>query len=77
MLDNMQFASVSEFLQMGQYAFHVWSVYLLFAVFVLVNLLAPRLRRRQFIREQKQRAQRDIQRENASTGSTPVAGESQ
>lgn len=77
MLENVQFASVSEFLQMGRYAFHVWSVYILFAIFVLANLLVPRLRRRQFIREQRQRAQRDIHRGNASVGKAPVTGENQ
>ena len=76
MLDSVQFASFSEFLQMGRYAFHVWSVYALFALFVLANLLLPRLRRRQFIREQRQRAQRDMQRRNVNAG-TPVTGESQ
>jgi len=76
MLDNVQFASFSEFLQMGRYAFHVWSVYALFAIFILANLLAPRLRRRQFIREQRQRAQRDSQRGNTAT-TAPVTGDSQ
>jgi heme exporter protein CcmD len=61
MFENMAFASVSEFLQMGKYTFHVWSVYVLFAVFVTVNLYLPRAQRRQFIREQKRRALRDAQ----------------
>lgn len=61
MFNAIQFASVGEFLQMGKYAFHVWTVYGVFAVFVFVNLFLPRLQRRQFFREQKQRALRDIQ----------------
>ncbi|MEZ5526878.1 MAG: heme exporter protein CcmD [Gammaproteobacteria bacterium] len=61
MLDNIQFSSVSEFFQMGKYTFHVWSVYGLFALFVFVNLFLPRVQRRQFIREQRQRALRDVQ----------------
>ena len=61
MFDNIQFASVGEFFQMGKYTFHVWSVYGLFAVFLFVNLFKPRMQRRQFIREQRQKALRDKQ----------------
>ncbi len=67
MFDTIAFASVGEFLQMGKYTFHVWSVYVLFAVFMTVNLYLPRLQRRQFIREQKRRALRDAQSDQ-STG---------
>ncbi len=59
---EIQFSSLSEFLTMGgSYTFHIWSVYLLFAVFISYNLLQPRLARRQFIREQKRRAKRDAE----------------
>jgi heme exporter protein D len=58
---TIQFSSLSEFLQMGNYTFHVWVVYLLFSIFITYNLLAPRLQRRQFIREQKRRAARDAE----------------
>ena len=59
---EIQFSSLSEFLAMGgSYTFHIWSVYLLFAVFISYNLLQPRLARRQFIREQKRRATRDAE----------------
>lgn len=61
MFDSVQFASVGEFLRMGKYAFHVWTVYGVFAVFIVANLLLPRLQRRQFFREQQQRALRDAQ----------------
>jgi heme exporter protein CcmD len=59
---TFQFSNVSEFLQMGGiYTFHIWSVYLLFAVFISYNLLQPRIVRRQFLREQKRRAARDAE----------------
>ncbi len=61
MFDSIVFSSVSEFLQMGTYAVHVWTVYAVFAVFIFVNLYLPLVQRRQFIREQKRRAQRDAQ----------------
>jgi len=61
MFENIQFESVADFLQMGKYTFHVWSVYGLFAIFVVVNLFLPRVRRRQFIREQRNKALRDTQ----------------
>jgi heme exporter protein CcmD len=55
-----QFSSLSEFLQMGGvYTFHIWAVYLLFAVFIGYNLLQPKMVRRHFLREQKRRAARD------------------
>lgn len=81
MFDGIVFASFSEFLQMGRYAFHVWTVYILFTIFVVVNLTLPGIQRRQFIREQKRRAQRDTQTrtsENSTenTGSTGAPGES-
>jgi heme exporter protein D len=78
MLDNIQFDSVNEFFQMGNYTFHVWSVYALFVVFIAVNLLLPRLQRRQFIREQKRRALRDAQTDSSAVdnGRTDVPGDS-
>lgn len=77
MFDGIVFASFSEFLQMGRYAFHVWTVYGLFFIFIVVNLTLPGIQRRQFIREQKRRAQRDTQmRGTANTGSSDAPGES-
>ena len=55
LIENVQFASFAEFLDMGGYAFNVWSVYALFAVFIAVNLIAPMLRRRQLIKELRRR----------------------
>jgi heme exporter protein D len=68
MFESLAFDSVSEFLQMGKYTFHVWSVYALFAVFLTVNLYLPLARRRQFIREQQRRALRDSQANQSSDG---------
>jgi heme exporter protein CcmD len=56
-----QFSSLGEFLQMGDYTFHVWIVYLLFTIFIAYNLLQPGLQRKQFVREQKRRANRDAE----------------
>jgi heme exporter protein D len=55
LIENIQFASFAEFLDMGGYAFNVWSVYALFAIFIAVNLIAPMLRRRQLIKELRRR----------------------
>ncbi len=55
LVENIQFGSFAEFLDMGGYAFNVWSVYALFAVFIAVNLLAPLRRRRQLLKELRRR----------------------
>lgn len=60
-MPTMQFSSFGEFIQMGAYSFHVWAVYLLFAVFVGYNLLLPGIQRKQFLRQQKRRAARDAE----------------
>lgn len=56
MFERIQFSSFGEFLSMGGYAFNVWSVYLLFLVFLLVNLLGPLRRRKQILKELQRRA---------------------
>jgi heme exporter protein D len=66
---QLQFSSRAEFLEMGIYTFHVWSVYGLFTVFLTYNLLMPLLRRKQFLREQLQRQQRNARRSAAGTAS--------
>lgn len=58
---TLQFSSLSEFVQMGAYSFHVWVVYLLFALFLGYHLILPGLQRKQFIRLQKRRAARDAE----------------
>ena len=55
---DIQFSSIGEFLQMGGYAFNVWSVYGLFLLFVAANLYYPRWRRRRIIRQQQRRRER-------------------
>lgn len=60
-MPTLQFSSLSEFVQMGAYSFHVWIVYLLFTVFVGYHLLLPGLQRKQFIRQQKRRVARDAE----------------
>lgn len=55
MFDGIPFSSFSEFIDMGGYAFNVWSVYGLFAIFVAVNLILPVRKRKQILREQKRR----------------------
>lgn len=65
MFDNIAFSSVSEFLQMGDYALHVWAVYGVFAVFIIVNLFLPRVQRKRFIAEQKSRLLREAQIKSA------------
>jgi len=56
----MQFSSFQEFIQMGGYAFNVWSVYGMFAVFLAVNLLGPLRRNKQIIRELKRRYELNV-----------------
>ena len=69
MLDAIQFSSFSEFLEMGGYAFNVWSVYALFTIFLVVNLLLPIRKKKQILREQKRRliANREMQTNNQGT----------
>jgi len=57
MIEAIQFSSMSEFWDMGGYAFNVWAVYALFALFVAVNLILPMRKRKQIFREQKRRLQ--------------------
>lgn len=60
-MPTLQFSSLSEFVQMGTYSFHVWVVYLLFVVFLGYHLILPGVQRKQFIRQQKRRATRDAE----------------
>ena len=56
MLEAIQFSSLREYFEMGGYAFNVWSVYAIFGIFVLVNMLLPILRKEKIIKELKRRA---------------------
>ena len=65
MLEAIQFSSLREFFEMGGYAFNVWSVYAIFGIFVLLNVLLPIIRKEKIIKELKRRASF----ENAETDS--------
>ena len=56
MLEAIQFTSLREFFEMGGYGFNVWSVYAIFGIFVIVNMLLPILRKEKIIKELKRRA---------------------
>jgi heme exporter protein D len=56
MFKGIQFSSFGEFLHMGGYAFNVWTVYLLFAIFLAVNLAGPMISRRRLIKGLQRRA---------------------
>ena len=66
MFESIQFSSFGDFVDMGGYAFNVWSVYALFLLFFFINLYFPILKRKQIIREQKRRLL--VNREKVSTG---------
>ena len=51
----MQFSNLQEFIEMGGYAFNVWSVYGMFLIFLTVNLYGPMRKNRQIIRDLKRR----------------------
>ena len=61
MLSTVQFSSFADFNNMGGYAFNVWAVYGLFAVFLVVNLWFPLLKRKKIIRNLKRARQRQSQ----------------
>ena len=61
MLSTVQFSSFADFINMGGYAFNVWAVYGFFAVFFLVNLWFPLLKRKKIIRNLKRARQRQSQ----------------
>ena len=58
MLSTVQFSSFADFINMGGYAFNVWAVYGLFAVFLVVNLWFTLLKRKKIIRNHKRARQR-------------------
>ena len=51
----MQFSNFQEFIEMGGYAFNVWSVYSMFLIFLTINLYGPLRKNRQIIRDLKRR----------------------
>ena len=61
MLSTVEFSSFADFINMGGYAFNVWAVYGLFAVFLVVNLWFPLFKRKKIIRNLKRARQRQSQ----------------
>ena len=51
----MQFSNFQEFIEMGGYAFNVWTVYGMFLIFLTVNLYGPLRKNRLIIRDLKRR----------------------
>jgi heme exporter protein CcmD len=68
MFEGIQFSSFGEFIAMGGYAFNVWAVYLLFALFLVVNLLGPLRIRKRLIKDLRRRTMLSEDRQSA----TPV-----
>jgi heme exporter protein D len=67
----MQFESFSEFIHMGGHGTFIWSVYLITAVVILVNVLLPLRQKRQFFLDQVARSKREA---TAQASPTPEAG---
>jgi heme exporter protein D len=67
MFESIQFSSFSEFLEMGGYAFNVWTVYALFVLFLAVNLYLPLRRKKQIMRDLKRRMLLDETRHQSSS----------
>jgi heme exporter protein D len=59
---EFQFEGLADFLDMGGYAFYVWTSYLFFSVVMGWNLIAPVLERRKVMNLLKARMQRDATR---------------
>ncbi|MDA0804473.1 MAG: heme exporter protein CcmD [Proteobacteria bacterium] len=55
LINAIQFDSWAEFIDMGGYAFNVWAVYGLFALFIAVNILVPLRRRSALLRDLRRR----------------------
>jgi heme exporter protein D len=70
MLDAIQFSSWAEFIDMGGYGFNVWSVYALFVILVVVNLILPWRKKQKIVRQLKRRLtlEAEIQSEDSSNG---------
>lgn len=63
---EFQFEGLAAFLDMGGYAFYVWSSYLFFAAVMGWNLILPLLERRKVMSLLKARIQRDAARPDQS-----------
>ncbi|MDP6414153.1 MAG: heme exporter protein CcmD, partial [Gammaproteobacteria bacterium] len=76
MIEAIQFSSFSEFIEMGGYAFNVWSVYGMFTIFLIANLLIPMRRNKQIIRDIKRRNLLNAEFNSGSTSNNSVADNS-
>lgn len=68
-MPDIQFDSLGDFLDMGGYAFYVWSAYLFTLVVLALNLLLPLRDRKRVLKLLKVRMQRD-----AAQSGQPVNG---
>jgi len=63
----MNAASLQSFLAMGGYAVYVWPAYSVFFIVLLIDWLAPLLRRRRLLRELRARmARQDARKERTN-----------
>jgi heme exporter protein D len=58
-MPDIQFDSFSDFLNMGGYAFYVWTAYLFWAVVLGTSLVLPLLDRKRVMKQLKARMQRE------------------
>ena len=58
---------MNDFLAMGGYGAYVWSSYAIFALALLIDYIAPRLRNRRVIAELRGRMKRQQRRQEKST----------
>ena len=66
MVQAIQFSSFKEFFDMGGYAFNVWSVYLIFAIFIAINIILPIIRREKIIKELKRHLEKNLYTERTT-----------
>jgi heme exporter protein CcmD len=59
-MPEFQFASFTDFLMMDGYARYVWSVYIIFAFFIVINVIPVLRTRRKIIKQLQASAQRNV-----------------
>ncbi len=60
---------MSEFFNMGGYAFYVWLSYGLTAVILIANIIVPKMNERKVKRDLIMRIERNIEEENNASSS--------
>ncbi len=67
--------NLQHFLAMGGYAAYVWPAYAVFFIVLIIDAIAPRLRRRRVLRELRARIARQGARQTraGSPSTTPLA----